>query len=567
MKALERERIWALGLMVGILLLSATLAWHDLGAREVLGQDENATIAKLDQPNLGAVLAVTYMKVTGQPGNMQPLYFLAQHLFWPLVGFSAFMLRFLPSLFAILAVAMTYKLGEALFGRAAGLAGALLVAVLPLNVHYAQIARPYSLLALLSLASAYFLVQAMASGRVLLWAGFVLAAALNFYTHFNALFVLAAEGIYAGIVWLVVVGGVLKGRRPAKALVGPPAGFLAVALLCLPGAIRLLGLPWGSEGGQITVQWTGPFFTRFLYHIGLTTKWLRAAILGLMALGLLVTVARRRWQPALLAALWLAVPFVTLALMKSPRPFNERYVIFLPAVALLLAGAGMVAVGEGIAFLARAGKNRAVSGAVVLAASAGLALLLVTPLRAYYAANRLSGRMDLTLAVVEEHAQPGDLILVSPRFVTRPLDAGGADVLYLDHHLEVGELEALVSAHQRTWILYTSYLPPAELQEPLDRWVQAHPDEFVRVPIKAIDAVAYHNQVLAGEAMLQDRIAVLEDLAAVSADDQEAWLRYEALAAAYDSLSIEYDARGEANLAAQCRQKAEEARATAPRPW
>jgi hypothetical protein len=142
----ERERLWILGALVAVLLLSATLVWHDLGAREVLGQDENATIAKLDQPSLGAVLAVTYMKITGQPGNMQPLYFLVQHLFWPLVGFSAFMLRFLPSMFAILAVAMTYKLGEALFGRTAGrtagLVGALLVAVLPLNVHYAQIARP-----------------------------------------------------------------------------------------------------------------------------------------------------------------------------------------------------------------------------------------------------------------------------------------------------------------------------------------------------------------------------------------------------------------------------------------
>jgi hypothetical protein len=568
MKDTVRGRIWALGLMAGILLLSAGLAWHDLGAREVLGQDENATITKLDQPNLGAVLAVTYMKVTGQPGNMQPLYFLAQHLFWPLIGFSAFMLRFLPSVFAILSVAVTYKLGEALFGRAVGLAGALLLAILPLTVHYAQIARPYSLLALLSLTSAYFLVRAMATGRPLLWAGFVLAAALNFYTHFNALFVLAAEGIFAGVVWLTMLVAVTGDRRPARTLVAPVVGFLAVAALCLPGAIRLLGLPWGTEGGRITVQLTAAFFTRFLYHVGLTTPWLRWGVLGLMALGLLAGAVRRQWRAVLLAVLWLAVPFVTLAVIKSPRPFNERYVIFVPAVALLLVGAGMSDIGRGVAFLARARENRVVSGAFVLVASAGLALLLLSPLRAYYASNRASDRMDLTLAVVERHVRPGDLILVSPRFLTRPLDVGSAEVRYLDHHPDGNEMEALVSSHQRTWVLYTSYLPPAELQEPMDVWLQARPDEFARVPIKAIDAVAYHNEALTDEeAILQDRIVVLQDLAEVSADDQEAWLRYEALASAYDSLSLQYDDRGEPGLAAECRQKAEEARATAPRPW
>ena len=36
-------QIWILGLVAG-LLLTAALVWHDLGAREVLGRDENATI-------------------------------------------------------------------------------------------------------------------------------------------------------------------------------------------------------------------------------------------------------------------------------------------------------------------------------------------------------------------------------------------------------------------------------------------------------------------------------------------------------------------------------------------
>jgi hypothetical protein len=554
--------------MAGLLLLSAFLVWHDLGAREVLGQDENATITKLDQPDLKAVLDVTYIKITGQPGNMQPLYFLVQHLFWPLVGSSAFLLRFLPSAFALLTVAVTFKLGEALFDRAAGLVGALLVALLPLDVHYAQIARPYSLLALLSLASAYFLVRALATNRPLHWAGFALTAALSFYTHFNALFVLAVEGTFAGIAWLVTLTAVLRKRQPAGKLVGPVIGFLAMALLCLPGVIRLLALPWASEGGQVTVQLSAAFFTRFLYRIGLTASWLRGAILITMAIGLLIALYRRRWQAALLAVLWLAVPFMVLAVMKSPRPFVERYVIFLPAVALLLSGQGVSALGQGAGYLGRRWNRQTMQRVVVVAASLGLALFLVGPLRSYYVANRGSNRLDLTLTVVERHVQPGDLIIISPRFLTRPLAANGAEVLYLDDHPTPGGLDELASTHQRTWILYTSYLPPVELQEPLDQWVQAHPDEFVRVPIKAITALAYHNEAVANdEAMLKDRIAILQDLAEISPDGQEGWLRYESLAQAYESLSTLYSSRGEASLALEYHSKAEEARATVPRPW
>jgi 4-amino-4-deoxy-L-arabinose transferase-like glycosyltransferase len=564
----EHTRPWTLGLVVGLLLLSAALVWHDLGTREVLGQDENATITKLDQPNLKAVLDVTYMKVTGQPGNMQPLYFLVQHLFWPLVGFSAFMLRFLPSLFALLTVAVTYKLGEALYNSKVGLVGALLVALLPLQVHYAQIARPYSLLALLSLTSAYFLVRALATNRPLHWLGFTLAATLNFYTHFNSLFVLAVEGICAGTIWLFRLDAVLKRRQPVARLVGPALGFLAVVLLCLPGAIRLLGLPWTGEGGKITVELTVPFFARFLYRIGLTSGWLRGSVLGLMAVGLLATMYRRDWRAAFFTVLWLVVPFVVLAVMKSPRPFAERYLIFVPSVALLLAAQGVVAAATLTGRLLHLGKARVVRRTVAVLLSLGLALLFVSPLRAYYGGNLAYGRLDLTLEVVERHASPGDLVLVSPRFLVRPLAADGADVIYLADHLAPAELEKLVAAHQRTWVLYTSYLPPAELQEPLDQWLQARPDDFVRVPIKAITALAYHNQALTDrEAMLKDRVSILQELAEVSADDQEAWLRYEALAETYDSLSELYDGRGETGLAVEYRDKAEQARATAPRPW
>jgi hypothetical protein len=562
------ERIWILGLVAGLLLLTAALVWHDLGAREVLGQDENATITKLDQPSLLAVIEATYMKVTGQPGNMQPLYFLLQYPFWSLTGRSAFMFRFLSSAFGLLAVALTYKLGQALFRREAGLVGALLTALLMLQVEYSQIARPYTLLAFFSLASAYFLVRALSTDRPLHWAGFVVTAALNFYTHYNSLLVLVVEGLFAGVVWLTILVAVSKGQRSPWRLVGPILAFLVVGILCLPGLIRLSQLAGEGESAKGQVELTTQFFFRFLYKIGLTTAWLRGLILGFMGLGLLSSLYRRRWPAALLSVLWLTVPFVILSAMKQPRPFVERYVIFVPPVALLLAGEGVAAAAGMLARLGHRWHAKGLRWAVTLALAAGLALLLVGPLRAYYIANRQEDRLDQTLAVVERHARQGDVIIVSPRFLVRPLAADGAEVLYLTDHLTLTEFEELLSSHPRMWVLYTSYLLPIELQEPLDQWIQARDGDFVRVPIKAINALAFYDQGPDGpEALLLDRIALLEELAGISADSQEAWLRYEALAQAYESLAALYDSQGESTLAAEYRNRAEEARATAPRPW
>jgi hypothetical protein len=196
-----------------------------------------------------------------------------------------------------------------------------------------------------------------------------------------------------------------------------------------------------------------------------------------------------------------------------------------------------------------------------------LGLLIVTPLRSYYAANRTEERLDLTLRVLENHVQPGDLIIVSPRFFVRPLDAPGTEILYLTENLTQTEFHELVARYPRTYVLYSSYLPPAELQEPMDGWIQARDDEFVRVPIKAISAVAYHDGTVAGEAHLLSRIALLEGLSRISADKQEAWLRYEQLAIAYEAASQFYASQGQMLEAGEFQGKAQEARETAPRPW
>jgi 4-amino-4-deoxy-L-arabinose transferase-like glycosyltransferase len=571
----RRANSWT-WLVAGLLLLSAALVWHDLGAHEVLGRDENATILKLDQPDLKSMLQVVPIKVTGQPGYMQPLYFVLEYYVWPLVHRSAFMLRFLSSAFGLLAVAVTYRLGRALWGREAGLIGAFLTALLPLHLQYSQIARPYSLLALLSLASAYFLVRAWATHRPVYWVGFALAGAFSFYTHYNALFVLASEALFTATLWLAALVAAWQKRRHSLRsgrLVGPLLGWLALGVLCAPGLIQLAGLPWaglrggGETGAEVTVQLSAQFFAGFMANSGLASPWLRGLIAGLMAVGLAAGLYRRRWQAALLTVLWLALPFVILAVIKSPRPFVERYLIFVPPMALLLAGQGVAAIGRGLAAWGPLRRNRLawLGAAATVAFCAGLALLLARPLNAYYAENRAVDRLGETVVVVERNARAGDAVIVSPRFFIRPLAVTGADVLYLTQHLSPAGLDELAARYDRIWLLYTSNLP-VELQEPLDQWYLAHRDKFAQVPIKAITALAYRNLALADpEANLQDRIALLEELAP-SDHKAEAWLRHGILADAYQALSALYAGQGRSDLAGEYQKRAEETRAEVPSP-
>jgi hypothetical protein len=129
-------------------------------------------------------------------------------------------------------------------------------------------------------------------------------------------------------------------------------------------------------------------------------------------------------------------------------------------------------------------------------------------------------------------------------------------------------LDDLALRHQRMWILYTTFLPAVELQEPMDQWVQAQKDTFVRVPIKAPSALAYaYLAPIDAEANLKDRIAVLEELVHGPAGKHGRWVRHSILADAYQSLGDLHASRGNSTLAAEYWYKAEETRAAAPPPW
>jgi Dolichyl-phosphate-mannose-protein mannosyltransferase len=238
-------------------------------------------------------------------------------------------------------IPVVYSLGLRTVGRGAALAGAALLALSPFAVFYAAEARAYSLAMLCVALSTLALLAALRSRRRLHWGLFALAAWAAVFSHYTAVFPLAAQAGWA--VW---------------------AHRDRVRELALAHAVALaLFLPWLPEflddrdaGFQTAIEtfWplTASFFFRSLAgwvvgnpYLGLTTIPGTAALV-LAGGGLLVGLAGarravealRRPEVLLIVVVALAAPLGGLLYsLVFPSVFVPRTLIpSLPALCLAL---------------------------------------------------------------------------------------------------------------------------------------------------------------------------------------------------------------------------------------
>ena len=214
------------GFLAGLAVLvaaAAALRFHALGLQPYDCDELYAVrIAAGSWRDLGSVL--------GRVAFHEPHPPLSSLLFavWvAVVGTGEVAVRALPALLGILGVALAAMTGRRLGGPATGLAAAAFVALNPLQVAYAQEARPYALAVTLVLASHLFFLRSLAGEgpRDRLLYGLLLAAAVQ--THYFALFALLPHGLIA--LWIA---------RTAP----PPARAAAAqtALAAAAGAVTLL---------------------------------------------------------------------------------------------------------------------------------------------------------------------------------------------------------------------------------------------------------------------------------------------------------------------------------------
>ena len=328
-------------------------------------------------------------------------YYLLMHG-WMLLGGGEVWMR-VPSVLAMgVAAGATAALGLQLVGPRTGLIAGLLFAGWPLVSYYAQEGRSYALVTAAVLVATCCLVQALSGRRPRWWWGYALSIVVATTLHEFAVLAVMAHGVTVLLTrpgwrvwrwWLVSV--------------------LACGVLMAPVAVMSL-----QQSDQLnhTAPLTWSTFGVLEEKFISTSAWLSALLVGLVVLGTVAEVRRRRHEGVGLVAValpLLLVPVGVLLTVSLVHPlFEVRYVLFSVAGLPLLAARGIEQLA---ATLTRATSRLAAGWAVAALLVVAVSLAQLPALRHERTVDSRSQDFAGVAAVVRAQAQPGDAVIFIPQ--------------------------------------------------------------------------------------------------------------------------------------------------------
>ena len=381
-----------------VLMAAAALRLHHLDTESVwLDESFSVAISRTSLANI--------VRETGQDVHPPLHYFLL--FFWgKLAGGSAWAARLLSVVFSLGVIGATYAVASRLRSARVGLIAAALLAASVFQIEFAQEARMYALLALLSTLSVGAFIRLLDSSSPRAFVAYVAVTSLLVYTHAYAAFVLAAQG--ASLAWIAA-----RERKAATTIA--TRWVLAVTCVLVAFLPWLAIFTWQFSSVQRAFwipepQWSSAWAPLLAYAGSKPLLWCLAPLATLGAIAMWR--ARRPnsivARPITIVLPWLlgpiALPFL-LSRVSSPI-FLEKYTIAASVPFAVLAA-------EGVALLPFAPVRALVLG--------GLILLGVTPLRAYYDTIRKDNWRSAVPAI-EARAQPDDLLVFYPYFHQIPFD-------------------------------------------------------------------------------------------------------------------------------------------------
>ncbi len=220
-------------------------------------------------------------------------------------------------------VAMAFVLASALFGSKAAGPLAMLVAVAPFQIHYAQETRMYVLLAFLLLIATWAVHKGLATRRLSWWVLFSISAALAQYTHNLAAFYL---------VPLAITPIFRRDWRGTRDILFAGLGAILLYLpwlLNLPAQLAKVNQAyWTSPPGPARLVTTLLSFTT---NLPLPSSWLPAALfISLLVLALAIFQTWRAWKaglPDVRNGLWMAyLAFAPISLLFAVSLWQPVYI-------------------------------------------------------------------------------------------------------------------------------------------------------------------------------------------------------------------------------------------------
>lgn len=197
-------------------VVAALLDLHNLGSQP-FWYDEALSDA------VARSYGIDFVKLAFEREASMAFYHLTLHAWLMLLPPSDFDIRLLSTICAVAAVPALYLLATTLFGPAVGLVAAVLLAVNPLFLSYAQEARSYTLTVFLTLVSWLFVIKCSREPKLLNLLTYIGATTLAIYSHNLGMLILPAQG--TAILFLQREKA--KRLRVAKAI-------CAVSVLVLP---------------------------------------------------------------------------------------------------------------------------------------------------------------------------------------------------------------------------------------------------------------------------------------------------------------------------------------------
>ncbi len=373
--------------------------------------------------------------------NQHLLYSLSAHAVQLLAGESTATLRLPAVLFGVASLWATVSFGRRWMTAREAWWSAALLAVSYHHVWFSQNARGYTALLLGTIVgTSLFLPMLRGVPRTTrnLWA-YALVMALTVMTHVTALAVVAAHGL----CWLWRVRTLARGQQrwaPFAALV--LAGLLSV-LAYAPVLPQLLGGMDSAQAPKAANEWQNPawFIAEAIRSlvVGVPGGMIVVPAAGAIALvGLAMA-----WRRDRIATVLMLLPLAIMAVLVIGTGHNiwPRFFFFGATFIVQLAVRGGFGV---LALVTPAYAQRIGDAGLVLIT---LASLVILP-RAW------QPKQDYAAAVawVEAHAAPGDAIVLTD-LAQMPVRSW----LKKDWPVvnTVGELDAIMTGHPRTWVLYT----------------------------------------------------------------------------------------------------------------
>ncbi len=525
-RRVARPPAWVYLALLLILLWAFGLRMYQLNTRPFWGDE--AVTGSLAHAGLATVLRTTaplnFLRQLGKDlggelvlgwGYQLPLPLLVS--LTTLIGPQDMLVRLPAFMAGILAIAVAYVLGKRVFNTPVGLLLAFLLASSSFQIIYSQEARYYSLMFFLSALSAYLLWRALAENRALFWISFVLLSIVNVWNHLFAIFFLAPMALYAGLVlaqrllarlrldmargqhralpprhatarsrllhWQQIAWAAL--RRAPLLYLGTAISVLALLLLTSEVALPVVRAATGTSATQsISTGFTAgaeaagaeevglhgfslslPSLVQLAALFGGGEGWRVVLYLALAGLGVIYTVAARRWQVGAFFGLWLAIPLLMVSLVRSEHFFLEKYIIFVQLPFLAFVAIGLYAVIYWVRRHLLVGPlGRAPWPALVVAALAAFLIFVnAQPVLAYY---RMEDRTNWrsVVAYVQAHIQKNDAVIYMTsheldtvpfeyyfKLLVNPQDYGDFFLTY--EKLSAQQLQSIFDTHDRLWIV------------------------------------------------------------------------------------------------------------------